>query len=93
MSADTTCICGNCAVKRDVDALISSVLYLMSRYARERDIQLIGLVEEHLVWLSEHPDTAKYPALQRTSRRLSISWRSMAFENPRDLTTVKHQLH
>lgn len=41
----------------DFPTLISSIFYLMSRFANSQDKWLILAIHEHLMLLEQHPDT------------------------------------
>ncbi len=57
----------------DLATLISSILYLMSRYAHSRDQQLILAINKHLILLEQHPDTPS-ETIRATCNRLRSYW-------------------
>ncbi|GJL71091.1 MAG: hypothetical protein NMNS01_02900 [Nitrosomonas sp.] len=60
-------------VQTDLPTLISSIFYLMSRYANSQDKQLILAIHEHLMFLEQHPDTQS-ELVKTTCKRLRSHW-------------------
>ncbi|MEM8845235.1 MAG: hypothetical protein AAGB35_09350 [Pseudomonadota bacterium] len=57
----------------ELDTLIASLFYLMTRYAMNNDPQLIEAITKHLQMVQNHPD-ANSSILNKTCQRLEKSW-------------------
>ena len=70
-----------------LELLISSLLYLMTRYTANPCPNIRQAVIHHLAMLQEHPNTRNADALINTARRLTSEWsrnpESRAQSNPR----------
>ena len=67
-------------VQADLPTLISSIFYLMSRYANSQDKQLILAIHEHLMFLEQHPDTQS-ELVRTTCKRLRSHWLQLLNED------------
>lgn len=83
-------------VQTDLDTLISSIFYLMSRYAHSQDKELVLAIHKHLALLEQHPDMQS-EVVKITCKRLRNYWAhllkkdtstAILKENPE--TPVKH---
>ncbi len=65
--------------KPELDTLIASLFYLMSRFAKKNEPGLVEAISMHLQMVLEHPDS-KSEAILNTCRRLQCYWSSI-YEN------------
>lgn len=57
----------------ELDVLLASICYLMTRHARAADPRLATAIYEHLQLLTEHPDCSS-EVLKNAGLRLSRQW-------------------
>ncbi|MEM7401343.1 MAG: hypothetical protein AAF304_05275 [Pseudomonadota bacterium] len=60
----------------EIDILITATFYLMTRYAKSRDQELIAAISMHLEMLENHPNSES-SVLEKSCKRLKASWLSM----------------
>ena len=58
----------------EIDVVITSLLFLMTRHAQNSDPAISRSIVEHLDLLEKHPDCSSSP-LKNTSKRLKKQWR------------------
>ncbi len=63
-------------ITTDMEVLLSSTFYLMTRYAIKPTRQLSKFITEHLERLFRHADCSS-PALNKTCRRLYLQWQDI----------------
>ena len=59
-----------------IDLMISSILYLMTRYSLSQETGVAEMITSHLALLAEHPENQS-DAMQDTCIRLSEKWQSI----------------
>ena len=60
--------------KSTIEELFCALLYLLTRQSRFPDQDLSQEINEHLNWLSDHPQASEFPLLRKTSARLAMYW-------------------
>ncbi len=73
-------------LNEEVDAatLIAALFFLMTRYSRSQDTNLVQPILDHFDWLAAHPELVN-SQLQKTCLRLRKSWELMpeiSFNSP-----------
>ena len=63
---------------KDIEAekLVAALFFLMTRFSRSQDSNLVQPILDHFDWLSAHPDLVN-SQLQMTCLRLKKSWEMM----------------
>ena len=63
-----------------LDILLTSIYFLMTRYAKAPDNKVSEAISEHLQMLSNHPD-CESDIIKKAGRRLSIQWQEQLQNN------------
>lgn len=61
-----------------IEKILCALLFLLTRQEGAPPPGLAAMIDAHLVWLKDHPDTAHLPLLRDTCRRLSRQRQSHA---------------
>ena len=74
-----------------IEALCSSLLYLLSRQAQSPETRLQRSISDHFHWISTHPNIRIFPVLEQTAARLAANWESHQSQNLTLIqTSIKH---
>ncbi|MBV1877141.1 MAG: hypothetical protein KUG79_05825 [Pseudomonadales bacterium] len=79
------------AASQPLDMLVSSLLYLMTRYNHHRCPKVHQAIASHLIMLRDHPGASYSVAMVNTARRLANEW-SAAAEIPLQKVATKTPL-
>ena len=83
-------------LKPEIETLLASIFYLMSRYAETQDNEIADAIHMHLNLLETHPNLSS-PVLMKTCRRLKCHWVSLSekikYENFSYNIQDKRQIH
>lgn len=74
-----------------LDALLSAILYLITRQATNPQEHLPAAITIHLDWLATHPEANRYPVLLKTANNLAKNWSSGLSEEEQRLLGTRHQ--
>lgn len=67
----------------EIETLIASIFYLMSRYADINDPEIADAIDMHLKLLETHPKLTS-PVLMKTCKRLQCHWVNLGQNKPCD---------
>ncbi|PCJ43303.1 MAG: hypothetical protein COA71_00020 [SAR86 cluster bacterium] len=61
----------------DMDVIISTLFYLMSRYSGNSDPKIAGIISQHFGYLQTHPE-CKSTIMKSSSEKLLLHWAKLA---------------